>query len=233
MLSYQLLDTGLYHIEPPVHWSIVLFPGFQALDAFGPLDILNLVARYKKIELSIIAATLDPVSTDVAPLFPDKQEVWNPAGSNIGQAVVPTHTFDNPPEKIEVLLVPGGGGTRSEASAGPVIEFIEKIYPSLRYLLTVCTGSGLAARAGVLDGKRATSNKRAWNEVIALRDEPTWVRRARWVAEGNIWSSSGISAGMDMMFAYVEYVWGKEFANVISKRMEYVRNEDWDNDPFA
>jgi transcriptional regulator GlxA family with amidase domain len=84
-----------------------------------------------------------------------------------------------------------------------------------------------------LDGKRATSNKRAWNEVIALRDEPTWIRRARWVAEGNIWSSSGISAGMDMMFAYVEYVWGKDFANVVSKRMEYVRNEDWDNDPFA
>jgi transcriptional regulator GlxA family with amidase domain len=53
------------------------------------------------------------------------------------------------------------------------------------------------------------------------------------VAEGNIWSSSGISAGMDMMFAYVEYVWGKEFTNVVSKRMEYVRNEDWDNDPFA
>lgn len=147
--------------------------------------------------------------------------------------MVPTHTFDNPPEKIEVLLVPGGGGTRSEASSGPVIEFIAKIYPSLRYLLTVCTGSGLAARAGVLDGKRATSNKRAWNEVIALREEPTWVRRARWVAEGNIWSSSGISAGMDMMFAYVEYVWGKEFANVVSKRMEYVRNEDWTNDPFA
>ncbi|EED16209.1 ThiJ/PfpI family protein [Talaromyces stipitatus ATCC 10500] len=218
--------------EPPVHWSVVLFPGFQALDVFGPLDILNLVARYKKIELSIIAATLDPVSTDVAPLFPGRQDVWNLAGSKIGQSVVPTHTFDSPPEKIEVLLIPGGGGTRSRPSAEPVVEFIKKIFSSIRYLLTVCTGSGLAARAGVLDGKRATSNKRAWKEVTALRTEPIWVQRARWVAEGNIWSSSGISAGMDMMFAYVEYIWGKEFANTIAKRMEYIRNEDWDNDPF-
>lgn len=223
----------LTSIEPPIYWSIVLFPGFQALDVFGPLDILNIVARYKKVELSIIAATLDPVSTSVATLFPEQQDVWNPAGSTIEQAVVPTHTFDNPPEKIDVLLVPGGVGTRHEASSAPVIEFIEKIYPSLRYFLTVCTGSALAARAGVLDGKRATTNKRAWNEVIAMREGPNWIRRARWVADGNVWTSSGISAGMDMMFAYVEYIWGKKFANSISKSMEYVRNEDWDNDPFA
>ncbi|OKL56572.1 hypothetical protein UA08_08065 [Talaromyces atroroseus] len=217
----------------PVHWAIAVFPGFQALDAFGPLDILNLVARYHKIELSVIAASLEPVSTNLALVFPDKQDVWNPAGSNCGQSIVPTHTFDSPPEKIEVLIVPGGGGTRSPHSSGPVIDFIKKIYPSLGYLLTVCTGSGLAARAGVLNGMRATSNKRSWEEVTALSQEPEWVHRARWVHNENIWSSSGISAGIDMMFAYVESIWGKKFTDSIAKRMEYVRNEHWDNDPFV
>lgn len=220
-------------IEAPVHWSIAIFPGFQALDAFGPLDILNLVARSHKIELSIIAETLDPVSTNVAPVFPDKPEIWNPAGSNCGQSIVPTHTFSSPPEKIDVLLVPGGGGTRSDKSANPVIDFIARVYPSLEYLLTVCTGSGLAARAGVLKGVNATSNKRSWNEVTALSEQPTWVKHARWVQHGNIWTSSGISAGIDMMFAYVEFIWGKKFADGLAKRMEYIRNTDWNNDPFA
>jgi transcriptional regulator GlxA family with amidase domain len=204
------------------------------LDVFGPLDVLNIISSSVKIELSILAETLDPVSTKIPPLFPDRQRELNAPGSDCGQSVVPTHTFASPPEKIDVLVVPGGFGNRDQTSAAPVIEFIRAVVPSkVRYLITVCTGSALAAQAGVLDGKRATTNKRAFEHVLGLRKEVHWVRRARWVVDGHIWTSSGISAGIDAMFAFVESLYGRELAHETATRMEYVRNENWDEDPFA
>ena len=67
---------------------------------------------------------------------------------------------------MDVLIIPGGQGVR-EDSITDAIEFVNKVYPKLKYLFTVCTGSWIAARAGVLDGKRATSNKKSWH---ALKD---------------------------------------------------------------
>jgi putative intracellular protease/amidase len=146
----------------PSHYGVLLFPGFQALDAFGPLDILNLLSKQHTLNLSIIAETLDPVSTST--------NFQSLAGNNssFGESVVPTHTFDNPPENLEVLLVPGGFGLRDESKIPAMTNFLEKIYPQLKFLLTVCTGSVLAARAGLLDGKRATTNKFSW-EWVCLR----------------------------------------------------------------
>ncbi|QKX54185.1 uncharacterized protein TRUGW13939_01269 [Talaromyces rugulosus] len=219
--------------EPPVHYAVALFPGFQALDFFGPIDAINMLSRSRKVEFSIIAATLDPVSTFAEPLFPGQEAKWNPLSSNCGQSIVPTHTFDNPPGNLEVLLVPGGAGTRAPQVYGPVVEFIQKIYPSLRYLLTVCTGAGLAARAGVLDGRRATTNKRAWDEVIAWREQVNWIKKARWIDDGNIWTSSGISAGIDMMLAFIGAKYDEELATLLANRLEYTRSDSWDDDPFA
>jgi putative intracellular protease/amidase len=142
--------------NPPSKFGIVLFPGFQALDVFGPVDILNFLSRDRKMEMVILAEDLQPVSTSF------------PAGG-FGQSVVPSHTFQDPPEDIEVLLVPGGQGTRHESNIAPSVEFVKRAFPKLRYFLTVCTGSALAAKAGVLDGKRATSNKQAFEWASITR----------------------------------------------------------------
>lgn len=142
--------------EPPTHYGLVVFPGFQALDAFGPLDILNLLSQSRDLTLSILANTLDPVSTKTHRAH---------SGSNFGQSIVPTHTFDNAPDNLEVLLVPGGFGLRDHETTQPGAEFLKKTYPKLKYVITVCTGSVLLARSGALDGKRATTNKRSWDWV--------------------------------------------------------------------
>lgn len=131
---------------PPTKYGLVLFTGFQALDVFGPLDALNILSQSRPLELSILASSMEPVSTALVP-------------GGFGQSVVPTHTFDAAPADIEVLVVPGGRGTRDAAVVQPAVDFLRGRFPRLRYLLTVCTGSALAAEAGVLDGKRATSNK--------------------------------------------------------------------------
>lgn len=85
----------------------------------------------------------------------------------------------------------------------------------------------------MLDGKRATTNKMAWREITALGPRVEWVARARWVHDGKVWSSSGVSAGIDVAFAWIESVFGKEVAEKIAVGMEYERRRDASYDPFA
>lgn len=141
-------------MSPPTKYAVALFRGFQALDVFGPIDALNYMSRNQPLSLSILHTSLEPVTTLV-----------DSTPGRIGQSVVPTHTYDTAPEDIEVLLVPGGMGTRDPENVARVRQFIKERYPKLRFLLTVCTGSAVAAQSGVLDGREATSNKRSFSWV--------------------------------------------------------------------
>lgn len=206
----------------PLRVGVVLFPGFQALDVFGPVDCINVLSWSHSVTLALLSSTLEPVTTK------------SPLSANaVSQSVVPTHTFATAPS-LDLLLVPGGLGARgSSPEIEEAISYIRNVYPQLRYLITVCTGSGLAARAGVLDGKRATTNKRAWAEITGLAVDVEWVPRARWVVDGKVWSSSGVSAGIDVTLAWIEEVYGSEVAGKIANSMEYTRHEDPSHDPFA
>lgn len=144
----------------------------------------------------------------------------------------PTHTLDTVPDDLDVLIIPGGLGTRSPL-INATIAYVTETYPKLDYLLTVCTGSALAARAGLLDGRRATTNKAQWNSSITFGPDTEWVPRARWVVDGNIWTASGISAGIDLTLAFIEEMYGEANATYVSNLMEYERHTDPDWDPFS
>ncbi|KAM0350517.1 hypothetical protein ACHAPU_002998 [Fusarium lateritium] len=210
-------------MDPPTKFAVALYPGFQALDVFGPLDALNVMSEKRHLELSILHTSLDPVSTQLEDGTP----------GSIGQSVAPTHTYDNAPDDIEVLLVPGGRGTRYPDNVKPVQEFVKERYPKLRFLLTVCTGSALVAQCGLLDGKEATSNKRSFDWVESQGRKVKWARNARWVVDGNIWTASGITAGMDMIYAFIAEQYGQEIADDTADASEYLRNTDAKSDPFA
>ncbi|KAG6902350.1 hypothetical protein C0995_001147 [Termitomyces sp. Mi166 len=217
----------------PLNFGVILFPGFQALDVFGPLDALNTLASTSPypLNLSIIASTLDPVSTK-----PPSSLISASKALAFGESVVPTHTFDTAPP-LDVLLVPGGRAVRDLASTDiqNAIKFIESVYPKLKYLITVCTGSVIAAHAGVLDGKRATTNKHAWGWATTSTSQRKvrWVPHARWVVDGNVWTSSGVSAGLDLTFAWIGEVFGEETANELAEVLEYERHADPSWDPYA
>ncbi|MCJ1263418.1 hypothetical protein MMC22_003288 [Lobaria immixta] len=213
--------------QPPKSIGCLLFPGFQALDLFGPLDALNIISRTQPLSICLLSRTLDPVSNIAPPSVP----LPATASPTFGQSVVPTHTLASHPP-LDVLLVPGGLGTRSP-DLEPELDFLRTVYPSLRYLITVCTGSGLAARAGVLDGRQATTNKAAFATVAAWGRSTRWIAQARWVVDGNVWTSSGISAGLDVTFAWIKHVWGEDVAGEAAVRMEYERHLDASWDPFA
>lgn len=141
--------------KAPTKFAVALFDGFQALDVFGPLDVLNQLSKKHSLELYLIAPTKEAVST-LHKAGPDR----------IGQSIVPTHTYENAPEDIEVLLVPGGMGTRDFEHTRVLRDFLKARYSKLPYLLTVCTGSAIVAQTGILDGKEATTNKSSFSWVM-------------------------------------------------------------------
>lgn len=88
-------------------------------------------------------------------------------------------------------------------------------------------------QAGVLDGHRATTNKSMWKALTAVGPRTHWVGRARWVVSGNIWTTSGVSAGTDGMIAWVEHLFPADLVEDLVNAIEYTREKDPRNDPFA
>jgi transcriptional regulator GlxA family with amidase domain len=162
----------------------------------------------------------------------------------IAPEAIASHSFDNAPE-VDVLVVPGGMGTRwIEDPTNPVQNVLETFLAerakTTKYMLSVCTGAVLLARSGVLDGKRATTNKSAWKYVTDPKHgkDVTWVPTARWVQDGNTWTSSGVAAGMDMMYAFLSYLYGgtsegKKTVDQVMNIIEYAPHTDPHWDPFS
>lgn len=222
--------------KKPLSYGLLLFPQFEVLDAAGPIETLNVLSfqlDHQEIKLSVIAESLDPVGPGAVP--PDTKSLH----FNGQQKYLPTHTFETAPQ-LDVLIVPGGRGTqRPNADIQPMLDFIRNSYRGengrdpLKYIFSICTGSALLARAGVLDGHKATTNKKAWARVTPEGPKTHWIARARWVTSGNVWTSSGVSAGTDGMVAFIGAVYGDDVADRVCDVIEYERVKDSGDDPFA
>ena len=132
-----------------------------------------------------------------------------------------------------VLVIPGGAGTRTLIKEEPFFNNLRRLSEDASFILSVCTGSALLARCGILEGKRATSNKRAFDWVVSTSDKVHWIRKARWVHDGKFYTSSGISAGMDMTLGFIRDRFGAPAAERIACRMEYIWNKNPDIDFFG
>ncbi|KAL2882439.1 hypothetical protein SGCOL_002179 [Colletotrichum sp. CLE4] len=208
----------------PVTFGAILFRAMDMLDLFGPLDALQLASFNRHMSLHLIAATLDPVTT--APQSPG----MNAYSSSWWPTIQPTNTFDDELD-LDVLIVPGGPGVRAPGLE-PIVEYVKKYAPRVKYLVTICTGASLAARAGVLDEKRATTNKAAWELITAQAPDAKWVSPARYVVDGNVWTSSGVTSGLDLTLEFIKQVYGEELATKVARIMEFIPHAaDWD--PFA
>jgi transcriptional regulator GlxA family with amidase domain len=131
------------------------------------------------------------------------------------------------------MLVPGGIGTRCEVNNGSMLEWLRRRAAEAEIVTSVCTGAALLARAGLLDGRRATSNKLAFKWVTEQGPAVKWIKQARWVVDGKFATSSGVSAGIDMTLAVIARIVGAEAAERIAIRMEYDWHRDPSWDPFA
>jgi transcriptional regulator GlxA family with amidase domain len=146
-----------------------------------------------------------------------------------------TESFSGPAgvSAENLLLIPGGMGTRALAGDPEYIAGLKNLCEGARYVLTVCTGSALLAKTGLLDGRRATTNKIGFEWASSQGENVRWLKRARWVVDGKYYTSSGISAGIDMALGFVADRHGRAAALEAARQMEYVWNEDRENDPFC
>ena len=193
----------------PLGVGVVLFEGFELLDVFGPLEMLGKLSR-----ITMLAERTGPVASIQGP-----------------RSVVDMAIADSP--GFDVILVPGGFGTRREALNPPFLGALAALAARSRYVTSVCTGAALLAKAGILDGRKATTNKRAYAWVVSQGPKVEWIAKARWVEDGKFFTSSGVSAGMDMTLGLIARVCGRQASLEAAQDAEYEWHEDSTWDPFA
>ena len=192
--------------------GVVLFEGFELLDVFGPLEMFGLAADH--FEIRLIA------------------ENGGVVASRQGPKSVCDDSFNTAPA-IDVLLVPGGIGTRGEVNNPVMLNWLKERSQQAELVASVCTGSALLAKAGVLDGLRATSNKQAFAWASSQSEKVQWQQQARWVEDGKVFSSSGVSAGIDMALAVIAKLVSQQAAEEAANFAEYSWQCDANCDPFA
>ena len=192
--------------------GVVLFEGFELLDVFGPLEMFGLAADH--FEIRLIA------------------ENGGVVASRQGPKSVCDDSFQSAPA-IDVLLVPGGIATRGEVNNPVMLDWIKERSQQAELVASVCTGSALLAKAGVLDGLRATSNKLAFAWAASQSEKVQWQQQARWVEDGKVFSSSGVSAGIDMSLAVIAKLVSQQAAEDAANFAEYTWQRDANCDPFA
>lgn len=191
--------------------GVVLYPNFEVLDVFGPVEMWAYVPDFQVVMVS---------------------ESGGPVRSTQGVEVVAAYSFENAPQ-LDILMVPGGSGTRVELNNPAMLDFIRRQNEKTTFTTSVCTGSALLAKAGLLKGRKATSNKNFFSLAVDQDPSVDWQRRARWVEDGKFITSSGVSAGTDMALGLIAKVRGKDVARMLARNLEYEWNEDPANDPFA
>ena len=148
-----------------------------------------------------------------------------PVASTPGPETVAKYGFDDCPT-LDLILLPGGIGTVPELQNEALLDFLRARTPKAEVTMSVCSGSALLAKAGVLDGRRATSNKVFFSLASDQSEKVDWVTEARWVEDGPFVTSSGVSAGTDMSLAVIANLFGRERAERVAMLAEY----EWASD---
>jgi transcriptional regulator GlxA family with amidase domain len=190
----------------------VLYDDFETLDVFGPIEVLGSFKDNFKIGYYSLSGGIITSSQDVQ---------------------INTKCFSEINTENFVLFIPGGLGTRNLINDQKLIKSLTKLAKNAKYIFTVCTGSSLFSQTGLLDNKKATSNKKALSWTKSIAPKVNWVDKARWVKDENIYSSSGVSAGIDMSLGFIADLFGYEVAKQKSIEIEYSWQEDPTIDDFA
>jgi transcriptional regulator GlxA family with amidase domain len=184
--------------------GILIFDDAEELDFVGPYEVFTMAKGIKPdaFDVQLIAERDAPVRCAK------------------GMRVLPDATLDTC-GKLDLLLVPGGQGTRREVENKPLLDWIAKVARTATWVTSVCTGAMLLTAAGPARGKRVTTH---WAFVTALRERgeaAQVLENYRYVQDGNVVTSAGVSAGIDMALWLVGQIQDIAFARDVQRRMEY------------
>ncbi|KAJ7726961.1 class I glutamine amidotransferase-like protein [Mycena metata] len=177
-----------------------------------------------RVAIDYVAPTMDPVVS---------------ISGRVAPTVNPTITYADAlasGKQFDILWVPAGPMdyvTGEKKTPQVEIDFIAKQAPGAKYVMSVCGGAYQLALAGTLSGRRATTNKSVYRDIVAATPKDIqWVAKARWIVDGKFWTSSGVSAGADMALAFVEHLTDAKVARFVRGGIEIPEVADQD-DPFA
>ena len=200
-----------------INVGILIFDEVEVLDFAGPFEVFSRTRLLKGAESrrSDESAPFNPftVSIDTKPLT-----------ATGGLKIIADYKFNNFP-KIDILIVPGGYGTRTLLNNEILLKWIKAVSDKANITASVCTGSLLLAKAGLLEGKRATTH---WGAIEALKSisKDIQVITERRVVNDEIITSAGVSSGIDMAFMIVENLYGEKVASDTSKYIEFHRSKE-------
>jgi transcriptional regulator GlxA family with amidase domain len=200
--------------QPPILWRLTLrrievlaFPDVQLLDVTGPFAVLAAANDFAEVQGQPFPYALSVVAPDAGPI-----------ASSSGLAIC-AMALPAPDEPLDTLIVAGGPGTRVAHRDPALIDWIRRRAAVAQRTTSVCTGAFLLAAAGLLDGRRATTHWSRCAELAAqfpaIRVEPDPI----YIRDGNIWTSAGVTAGIDMALALVETDLGRIAATSVARRL--------------
>jgi transcriptional regulator GlxA family with amidase domain len=194
--------------------GVFVFDGVEVLDFAGPFEVFS---RTRLVGGTDSRRSDDSAPFEVFTVAPSRE----PVVATGGLEVRAKHAFADAP-RIDLLVVPGGFGTRPLLEDEKVLDWIRRTAASCKRLTSVCTGSLLLAKAGLLDGKRATTH---WGALDLLEKvgPKVAVDRERRVVDDGVITSAGVASGIDMAFYVVEQMFGKAVADETAHYIEYRR----------
>lgn len=183
--------------------GIVLYPDFEELDAIGPYEVFGMFAGMTSGAWQVVTIA----------------ESAGPVRSHSGLRVVADHSFDDAPP-LEVIVVPGGLGSRAAVNDRRCVDFVRSAGGTAKWRTSVCTGAFILHESGLLSGKKVTTH---WGAIDMLRRLPgvEVVDDERYVHDGNVLTSAGVSAGIDMALYLVSLLEDEQTALNVQKMMEY------------
>ena len=220
----------MYEVHPgkvssQITVGVLIFPGFEMLDAYGPMEMWGSLkhapARFWGGEEKRVGVKLVTIAATRGEL-----------PSNQGPKTVADYGYADSP-RLDYLLVPGGIGAVPLVNDTATLNWLRDQATKTKIVMSVCNGASLLAAAGILDGRPATTNKMAFKDSTAPGPKVNWVKQARWVDDGAVVSSSGVSAGMDMTLAVISRLYGQPLGDWLEQITEYDAHRDPSWDPFA
>jgi transcriptional regulator GlxA family with amidase domain len=182
--------------------GVLIFNDAEELDFVGPWEVFTMARQHFKADDRVVTIA----------------ETREPVRAAKGLRVLPDHTFADAPE-LDVVLVPGGIGTRREVGNPVLIDWLRKAGARCKWVTSVCTGALLLHEAGFAEGRRVTTH---WGFVASLRERGANVLDdVRYVRDGNLVTAAGVSAGIDMALWLVGQIHGVTIARQVQRAMEY------------
>ena len=184
-------------------FGVLFFDGTEELDAVGPWEVFTMASQQRD-DITVVAVS----------------EHGGTVTCGKGMRIVVDHSFADAP-KLDVLLVPGGQGTRREVDNPALLQWIASVAKECEWVTSVCTGSLLLAEAGPAAGKRITTH---WGAVDLVRKRGRAgevLEGVRYVRDGNVVTSAGVSADIDMALWLIGEMYTPGFARGVQRNMEY------------